>query len=314
MSLLRVMLLVATALILAAVLLGYLGGWLYALDGLGYFRVHLLLLAAATGVFAIPLRAWRAAVIASVAAIAALAGLSPLWETAPHGPAGPGSFTLLTANLLYENRETAALRAALNAADADILITNETSMDMLEGEDSLSLRYPYRVTVRTEGRILRTVLWSKFPISETSLLLNDAVEPNAAIGRVRLPDGEEVTIFGVHLDHAIGGGQERQVGAFGPLTEHMSRPLVVAGDFNASPWSYAMRHVQEATGTRMIPGYRISWNGEYPSPLGSIPEPLGHGIDHILLSGRLRASSVRVVDLPGSDHDGILATIEFRGV
>lgn len=310
----RNLMLTAGVLLLLAVALGYLGDVAFILDVAGYFRVHLMILAGVVTVAGLAIGAWRAAGAAAAAVLLALAGVPALWAEAPGAEGSEGVFTLLTANLLYENSDMPALRAALNAADADILVTNETTVEMLEGADSLALRYPYRVTVRTDGRILRTVLWSKFPVSETSLLLNDEVEPNAAIARVRLPDGSEVTIVGVHLDQAIGGEQERQIAAFERVTYALERPLVVAGDFNAAPWSVALSRVEKSTGTRLIPGYRLSWHGPYPSPLGPIPEPLGHAIDHVLLSPDLEATAVRVIELPGSDHDGILATIRTRGI
>jgi endonuclease/exonuclease/phosphatase family metal-dependent hydrolase len=50
----------------------------------------------------------------------------------------------------------------------------------------------------------------------------------------------------------------------------------------------------------------VTWKGRYRTPLGKLPEPLGHQIDQILLSSGIGVVSVETLDLPGSDHFGLL--------
>ena len=198
---------------------------------------------------------------------------------------------------------------ALRGADADVLVTHETTKAVLVGTAPLSDLYPYRLSLSTTGSILRTVIWSKYPMRNGALLLEDTVEPTGAVAIVRLPDGQEVSILGLHLAHAWPGNQARQIAVLGEITRDLPRPLIILGDFNATPWSHALVQAQALTGTLRIPGYRVSWRGAYPSPFGDVPAILGQAIDHILLSPDLGVERTMVVDIPGSDHDAVGAVI-----
>ena len=301
--------LIAT-LVLAGVVLGYGGPVFHSLDVLGHFRLHLLLIAVGVAAVALAVRNRSAVWRATAALVIALAGLSPLWEPAPKTAGGP-TLSVLTANLHHFNRQSEDMLGALRRADADILVTNETTKSTLTGAHPLSLTYPHRVSLKTSGQILRTVIWSKFPIRDSALFLEDKVEPTGAAAIVRLPDGREITVLGLHLAHAFPGNQERQIAALEKIVKDLPRPMIVLGDFNASPWSHALRSVEKATGTRRIPGYRVTWQGAYPSPIGPIPALMGHAIDHVLLSPGMTADGIHVVEIPGSDHYALGARVRL---
>ena len=144
-----------------------------------------------------------------------------------------------------------------------------------------------------------------------TLLLEDSVEPTGAAAVIRMPDGQEVSILGLHLAHAWPGNQAHQIGVLGDITRDLPRPLIVLGDFNATPWSHALVRAQALTGTLRIPGYRVSWHGAYPSPFGEVPSLLGQAIDHILLSPGLGVERTMVLDIPGSDHDAVGAVVRL---
>ena len=89
------------------------------------------------------------------------------------------------------------------------------------------------------------------------------------------------------------------------------RPLIVAGDFNAAPWSWVVARAAEVTGTDVLGGTRVTWKGSYRTPFGPLPEPWGHQIDQILLSEGIGVASVETLDLPGSDHLGLLLRLRI---
>ena len=96
--------------------------------------------------------------------------------------------------------------------------------------------------------------------------------------------------------------------AFAEVAGHFSGPLVVMGDFNATPWSHAVRRIERLTGTRRIGGIGRTWHG-YPTPLGEVPVPLGLPIDHILISPGIGVLSVGTLEIPGSDHLAVRAVL-----
>jgi hypothetical protein len=67
----------------------------------------------------------------------------------------------------------------------------------------------------------------------------------------------------------------------------------------------------EVTGTQILGGYRVTWKGRYRTPLGALPEPWGHQTDQILLSAGIGIVSVETLDLPGSDHLGLLLRLRI---
>jgi endonuclease/exonuclease/phosphatase (EEP) superfamily protein YafD len=84
-----------------------------------------------------------------------------------------------------------------------------------------------------------------------------------------------------------------------------SNPVVIAGDFNATLDHREFRDgikgcldAGEMTGKGLI--------GTWPTKL---PEWIGGQIDHVLGGGGAVPTSLRVLDLPGSDHRALLATV-----
>jgi len=295
---------------LFAVVLGYAGPLAHAFDMLAHFRLHLLWAGAIVAVCAILARDGKSLWRATVAATIALAGLTPLWEV--QSPTGEGRrLVVMTANLFQDNEETDAMLRMLGAADADILVTNETTKAVQTGARPLTGLYPFRLSLSTHGQILRTVIWSKFPMRNGALLLEDQVEPTGAHGWVRIAPGVEISVMGLHLAHAYPGNQARQIAALEGIVATLPEPRIVLGDFNAAPWSHALARVEALTGTRRIPGYRVTWRGSYSTPLGHLPAPLGHAIDHVLVTPGIGVEAVETIPIPGSDHRAVRAVLRI---
>ena len=296
--------------ILAAVVLGYGGVIWYPLDLLAHFRLHLLLLIPAAVWIALLVQNWTAVLRLATAALFALAGLAPVWESVDLTAQGT-PLTVMTANLNYLNEDIELARAALLKADADVLVTHETDKAVQAGITSLANHYRYRLALPTPRKRMRTVIWSKFPMRDGQLMLEDAVEPTGAMAVVELEEGREVVVMGLHLNHAGRRNQGIQVEAVARLLEGRPYPRVIMGDFNATPWSWAMIRVAQLSRTRLLPGYRVTWRGEYPSKLGMLPAVLGQPIDHILVSQGIGLERIETVVIPGSDHLAVKARLSL---
>ena len=297
--------------LLGGVILGYGGPLVYDLDLLAHFRLHLLGLSGIVAVFAL-LTGERATLWRAVAAaVLAIAGLSPIWEGP--GPEGTGTpLTVMVANLYIHNERPEAMRQALVAAGADVLVTAETSPDALEGSFGLDRYYPHRLLFPGRTSNLRIVLWSRFPILEGELLFtyrNRA--PSAATALVEIAPGQVVSVLALHLAHVGLGPQQNQVARLDEIVADLPRPLIVMGDFNATAWSWAVHRIERLTGTRRIGGVIRTWNGSYPTPLGAIQEPFGLPIDHILVSPGVGVAGIGTVEIPGSDHSGVRAMLRI---
>jgi len=305
----------AAAVFFLLTLAGYAGRWSPALEVVGNFRLHLAFLAGALVVVLGLAKLRRSAWLALLTTLIAAAGLGPVFD--PVGPPGARysgggrPLTLLYANLWDRNPRPDALAAMLRALDADILITSETTRAVVEGAGGLRAAYPYRLVHSGTGEALRTAIWSKYPLRGGELYLNNTVAPTGAIAIADLGGGVTLGLIGAHFSRSFEGLRQIQSEALGPMAAKLGRPLIIAGDFNASPWSWVVTRAAEVTGTRILGGYRVTWKGHYPTPLGPLPEPWGHQIDQMLLSTDIGVETVETLRLPGSDHLGLFVRLRI---
>jgi len=81
-------------------------------------------------------------------------------------------------------------------------------------------------------------------------------------------------------------------------------PVIVVGDFNAMPWSYAYRHIRQ--------GLHDAWRSNHLG-YGATCEHRGIGIriDYILSSESIIPTSCTIQETTGSDHKPVVATLEW---
>jgi len=300
----------AAATLFVLTLAGYAGHWGPTFETIANFRLHL---AIGAGVLAVVLGLAgqrRGAGFAVLSMVIAAAGLGPLFDPVER-PGTGRPLTLLYANLHDHNPEPAALAAVLHATGADILITSETPRTVADGPGGLAAAYPYRLVHDGAGETLRTAIWSKYPLGGGVLYLNNTVAPTGAAATADLGGGVTLGLIGGHFSRPFERLHMIQAEALGPIAAKLGQPLIVAGDFNAAPWSRVVARAAEVTGTRILGGYRVTWKGHYQTPLGPLPEPLGHQIDHVLLSDGIGVEAVETLDLPGSDHRAILVRLRI---
>ena len=162
---------------------------------------------------------------------------------------------------------------------------------------------------RGESRF--TAIWSKYPLDNATVYLNNNVAPTGAAATVELGDGLRLGLIGAHFSRPYERLHMTQAAALRGIAEPLARPLVIAGDFNAAPWVRVVARAAEVTGTSILGGYRVTWSGSYPTPLGALSEPWGHQIDQVLLSPEIGVVAVETLALPGSDHRGVLLRLRI---
>lgn len=220
------------------------------------------------------------------------------------------SFRLMTANLLMHRSDQADFARVLDQIRPDVVVTQELVPSAAE---VIAMRFPnhrLRPSFGFVGRGIATRFDGEFGEIDmpgrpgTSALLD--------------VDGSVVRLAGVHLlnpilfpwwDTARARGRQLE-GLYEWLEEDSSSPVVVAGDFNASPrWpaykSTAGRltdlvaDLAERSGER--PERTWSWRPGWPRMLR---------IDHVF-GHRTRATDVTVVPIIGTDHHAVIVDIEI---
>ena len=220
--------------------------------------------------------------------------------------AGSGSeLKVVTFNVLNDNRANAdKVRDFLIAQDADFIFLQEArGFVFASGGPEAAARqlgpsYPYRSGCEP-GRRCSLLLLSKHPLRAVR-------RPDVPLGYNRFViaeadvRGRDVTLVGVHLSKPLEGGlQERELALVADIVKDLPRPLILAGDFNAAPWSTALRRFLTKAGLGYSYGYHPTW------PVWA--RWLGLPIDHVIVDG-LRAVEARAwPNAMGSNHLPVVA-------
>jgi len=294
----------AVAVLVSLLPLGARFSWLLELTT--HFRLqYLAVTAALLGALALR-RRWRPC------AWLAVAGLVSAWPVAPYLPlaattplqSGFAPLRLITVNVSFLQFSAKRFHEIVRTADADIVVVQEFTPHAAEVLAELDNVYPHSLKFPADGPY-GIALWSRFEF-ESAVPFALARRP-ALEARIRGPSGV-FTIIGVHLDaptsmrRAAARNEElKQLALRSAATEG---PLVVAGDFNTTPYSPYFADWLAASGltdSRRGRTLSISW----PSmlPMFGIP------IDHVAVSHDFRILAHRRLPSFDSDHFGVVVDI-----
>ena len=298
--------LTAAALVPLAVALASLSGighrWV---DILAQFPAPLLPLVLAATLIVLLLRFW---VPAATGALACLFLALAIWpQVFPGGPApadGP-RVRLYAANLYAMNDDVAAMRASIEAADADIIVLVEFGPAPEAAIETLLAGYPHReVTgrvVRSEDAV-RSVIASRYPLSRRSTEGNERQMISAVADTPLGP----VRVVGVHLTRPwpfqFQWGQIIQAQNLLDHIEGAPEPVVLAGDFNSVATARIGRMLRSEGDLVHAPGWPGTWPAALPGPLRMTIDQVYHSPDIAVAARSLGAPT-------GSDHRPVIVDL-----
>ncbi len=178
-----------------------------------------------------------------------LSGFAPRQEVT-----GATTLKVMTHNVFGLNYDIARVDAAIRAEDPDIVALQEFFPEQAGLAQLLKDRYPYFVQCRG-GKRANLALFSKLNF-EPIMRVEDC-PPNARgeqrtahiTARFVLRDGTTFSLLTTHMDWPYPAERQRdQFDAAAEAINAIEGPLLVVGDFNSTPWSYAMKHFEAATG------------------------------------------------------------------
>ncbi|NMG00307.1 endonuclease/exonuclease/phosphatase family protein [Aromatoleum toluolicum] len=229
-------------------------------------------------------------------ALPCMAVLAGGWISAspePHAIASPVSqpLTVVTANLHAENRDVSALRRWVESLDADIVIVQEVTPSTMKQLEQWE-HFPHRlIQARTDPFGLAVLSRHAITESEARAPADQTLHYRALVrwGERRVALGAVHPMPPVSAEYhalrdALFESEARWVAATG-------LPAVLAGDFNATPWSSAMRPFR-AHGLRRATDLTPTWPAHFPL----IP------IDQIVVTPHWRVLAAGVGPQFGSDH------------
>jgi endonuclease/exonuclease/phosphatase (EEP) superfamily protein YafD len=302
----------AAAVIAVAGLFGWRSGWLDVINSFAPFVLVAALLGAGLAALSLDPGLARAMslALALVAVLCTLALIAPeLARWRPAGGAGGASFRILSANVWRDNPSPDLAVSAIIARNADVVLLQESS-GSLQGElRRLRPLYPYSSDCRGSG----VQIFVKSPILAQGCGLDSKTDADRDLAWIetKASGGRRIVLVTVHFSQPFPPAkQQTEREALARRLHGLpSGDMILAGDFNTTPWSFAMRR-QDAS-LEPLRRRTIGWFS-WPARLNllrrSWPIPL-LPIDHIYVGPNWEAVRLTRLRIPGSDHFGAEATL-----
>jgi endonuclease/exonuclease/phosphatase (EEP) superfamily protein YafD len=228
----------------------------------------------------------------------------PFLSASPSLASGESAKTLIiaSANVHVSTKDITQLREWLAAQNPQVVVLLEVSTELGKQLPSLE-EYPHQI-VEAHDSPFGIALLSQLPILKSEIINNmdDIAHIEADIDF----DGKPISVYAFHpmppIDADYHQSRNAQLSAMATKIQTRKIPAIIAGDFNATPWSSAFRSLNKAglKRTNLSPtwpnwGYKI----------------IGIPIDHIVASKQWRLNDSQVGKSIGSDHFPVIAKLSL---
>lgn len=291
-------------------------------DAINHFRIWITLPALLLALLALVVKARAAAAMTLAALLVHAFTIVPEVYAGWSSPAADpheNRFKLVTFNMAFRLTDAQKLRRFIEAERPDVLVMQEVLGKGVATVEALKDLMPYRSHCMNE-RVCDLALLSRHPIVSGDIKRATLVGPNP--NRTRLvraeldiagltgKPGRTVTVMTTHLAWPL--PPDRQQTQFRQLARLISASetdnTILAGDFNSTPWSFALKHFDAAVPLTRVTRAFHSWPTRQTIAGLSMPFPL-LPIDHVFAGSKFRAESVRRGPYLGSDHYPVI--VEF---
>ena len=235
-------------------------------------------------------------------------------------PAAPASGTvrMMTHNLFGMNYEMEKVTAAIFAEDPDIIVLQEYFGEQASDlHPALLAKYPFFVRCRG-GKRANLGMYSRIPFTQAE----DGACPNNAYGTTRTahilatfnpPAGKPFSVITTHMDWPIPVQRQRgQLSELSAVLDKIEGPLILAGDFNSTPWSYSLREFVSRNGlvrqTMNLVTYPLSWFyfDAWRDTMPFLP------LDHVMTRGGIVVHDLHAGQPTASDHLPVVFTFSVQ--
>ena len=309
---LAVVLHLAAALLILASLATLVARTWWAFDLFTHFRLQYVVTAVMLCLLAIVLAAYPTAVVLAGIAIMHGFAMRALWLGGGPTAVGPGlRLRIISINVEDSNPTPEKVADFLRAAAADLVVLVDAQRS---GWRPVLLTIAAHYAHRTpEGWRdgAPVILFSRY-----SILRGSVVRPLGGrrpyLSAEIVAGDRHLTVRGVHpaspsarrgWDSRL---RDRQLAHIADSLDGTEQPVVVAGDFNVSPWSPHFRDLLAATALRNAAdghGSISTW------PLWFAPARIP--IDHILVSRSIAVTAIKRGPFVGSDHFPVIADLQL---
>ncbi len=290
---------------LAGTWIGFLGSLWWFFDLFDHFRLQYLAVSFAALAWFLVRRKWRLAVLALLALGAN--GWPIAGTTLQDSQSAPSihtdrsrSIKLVCFNVLFANKQVSQIRDYLMAQDADVIGLLEFPPQLEAALEPLTQTHPHGIRCSDDSP-WGIALYSRIPIEGAKLRTYGTEEPLSIEATAKVGD-QSVLVILTHpwppSSHRARLNQQTQLeGIASRAKDHGAGPVIVMGDFNATPWCNAMR-------TLLDSGPRLKFAPDAAPwvPTWNVHSALMLPIDQVLCSSGLVFQRREIGPDLGSDH------------
>jgi endonuclease/exonuclease/phosphatase (EEP) superfamily protein YafD len=237
--------------------------------------------------------------LAGVAAINSVPLLASLSTAAVAAQGATRTLTVVSFNVFGSASYVDQAAGWLREQDADVIVLQEmTRATRVPMRLALGATYPHVHDCNCND----IVIYSRRPWVAAGGQSRTGERPALSWLTLADADGTEVRIIGLHTRYNL--VPYTYAAQFDWLVRHIPKlgdRVIVAGDFNATPWSWQMTRLA-ASGLRRHGTYEVSWPWPLPMML----------IDNVLTTPDIKSVSFRTGPFLGSDHLPVVATVALR--
>lgn len=246
-----------------------------------------------------------------------------VWWLAPQfvgaGPApadGATPLVVMTTNFYAGDADAAEVVRVAEARDVGLLVVNEITFGTLAQMEEAGIDdlLPYRIG-EPNGAVDGTMVFSREPFGESTRLATTFQSWQVSVG-----EGEDaLTLLAVHPVAPVapaGASTWRAEHATLLAAAQDSGAGLVLGDLNGTSDHAPMRAWRDAGYRDSLELVNAGWSPTWPSngitPVPGLHPPAVIQIDHVLVGPSLAVTDSSTVDVPGSDHRAVIATVARR--
>jgi endonuclease/exonuclease/phosphatase (EEP) superfamily protein YafD len=228
-------------------------------------------------------------------------------------PGGTGQLRVLTLNVKSGRADPDSVLHSLRQLQVDILAVQEMTADWLDALQQAGITevLPFSHTDPRAGSA-GSGLWARWPLTPLAPL--PGMKNAAPRARVEPAGGQPVTVSVVHPAAPVNQQEPRWLADLETIRLTLAEaasPQLVAGDFNASRDHRVFRDIlragfvdcADAARQRHWPSFTWPADRRYP-PLMRLDHVLGSQAGCVV-------HQARTMRIPGTDHRGVLAVLEF---
>ncbi|MFN0079685.1 MAG: endonuclease/exonuclease/phosphatase family protein [Prosthecobacter sp.] len=286
--------------------LGSLGRYGWVFDLLSHFRLQYIVVCAVVLLYALCCRRTLLVLVAVVSLLWNAQIVYGTHQTAEVArSATPRPLRVMTFNVMTDNENHVAAIEHVLKADADIVCLLEVDETWRMSLEPLRVKYPHRVEEMNDGNF-GLACYTRLPLKSSEVRRFTIWRlPSIVLNLDHL--GVPLTFIGAHAIPPMGGLSahewREELSQIGAIVAGIHGEVIVAGDFNATPWCDGMRLLCEQSGLQFR-----SVDPVWP-PTWGLKLPMMIPIDHVLVKGGLSVQKRVIGPEMGSDHRSVTVEI-----